>query len=665
MPVEDEDRDQLKLNKSFNASRRMSSIRFELGDLAVAVSDEASSTNLPQIEVSSDIADYQMVLENEPKNDIPVFNIKTPSMINLEQKEENITLPTFMIESPSMINLAGEEKLEKIESVVEKIESVEEKIESVEEKLKSKESEPRRISVAVWSDPKLAKMLKKEEGAQAPKQAKEWTSILSKDIGEEDESDVDEDELSFLQTSVGDSCDQDMNRITPYEDVLKHLLNYLSFEDVFKLRGMCLNMRDIITEVKPPKLRSIDLSPYFRSLNDRSVIAIAKLCGGFIERINLHASYQLTDRSIEKLAKFSLNLTHLNLSDVWELSDASINALSRYCPSLAHVDLSNCRKITNEGLLGLLESCLKLSVLSLSYCKNLSNKVFDHESWTRIRELNLHRCTGIKDRGFEFWPLLIDDLGWAGSGSRQLATSTDWGGINSEDNLKGSLYKSGGALDNISFGNDQTEVQLEDGKNKWDSYGSEEQLRDDDPYDSNSINFSGSVLINEISASTSDPSTITGFALRALDLRDCSFLSDSAIASIASVCSRLTTLNLSFCCSLTEDFGRYLGNIFYLKIIVKGCKGLENLDVSYCGGAVTDEFIHEISTGLHRLKALSIRSCIQVTDEGVHHLLKYSMLTKINYTQCKGISPEGRDLLNAKYEIIENNSICNGIAGWK
>jgi len=437
---------------------------------------------------------------------------------------------------------------------------------------------------------------------------------------------------------------------------LKNLLNYLSFEEVFKLRGMCLNMRDIITEAKPLKLRNIDLSPFFRSLNDRGVLAIAKLCGNIIERINLHAAFQLTDRSIEKLAKLSLNLTHLNVSEVWELSDASLNALSRYCPALAHVDLSNCRKITNDGLLGLLESCLKLSVLSLSYCKNLSNKVFDHDSWTRITELNLHRCTGIKDRGFEFWPLLIDDLGWAGSGSRQLASSTDWGEINSEDNLKGSLYKSGGALDDISFGNDQLELHSEDGQNKWDSSGSEEQLRDDKPYESSSLNISVSLLINELSESTNAPSTMAGFALRELDLRDCSFLSDTAIASIASVCPRLKTLNLSFCCSLTEDFGRYL---------VKGCRGLLNLDVSYCGGAVTDEFIHEISTGLHQLKALSIRSCFQVTDEGVHHLLKYSMLAKLNYTQCKGISTQGRDLLNAKYEIIENNSICDGIARWK
>jgi hypothetical protein len=652
----------------------MSSIRFELGDLAVTVSDESPSIKVPQINISPYTADYQMTMEKISNNDIctdftlPVFNIETPSMINLAQEEENKILPTFMIESPSMINLAQEEKLEKEEKVVQTIKAV-------QEPAKSNECEARRRTIAVWTDPKLIKISqKKEEGNQPLTQAKVWTSIQSEEVDEDAEEDgdngVDQDELAFLQTSVGDSYDQELGLLEPNKEVLMHLLNYLSFEDVFKLRGICVNMRDIITEAQPRLLRNIDLSSYFRKLNDRGVIAVSKLCGDFIEKINLHAAYQLTDRSIEKLAKSCLNLTHLNVSDVWEFTDVSMNALSRYCPALVHVDLSNCRKLTNSGLLGLLESCSKLSVISLSYCKNLSNNVLDHEAWSRIKELNLHRCIGIGDRGFEFWPLFIDDFGWAGSGSRQLASSTDWA-INSEENLgKGSLYKSGGPIDNISFGNDGENSNFEERINEWGSDGSVEQLRDAEPFDSNSINISESsgpkILINEASEATSDPSkTITGFSLRFLDLRDCSFLSDTAIASIASVCSQLRILNLSFCCSLTEDFGRYLGNLLHLKIIVKGCKKLSGLDVSFCGGAVSDEFILEISTGLHHLKGLSIRGCVQVTDEGVGHLLKYSRLTKINFTQCKGISLQGKDQLNAKYEIIENNSICGGIAAWK
>ena len=548
---EDVDDQSKLLSKSFNASRRKSSIRFELGDLAISVQDEPSpnilSIAVPQIEVSAN-SDYKMSLE-----EIPTIEISASA----DSSDICIPVPAIMIETPSLNNLTEE--------------NTKEHIDSIENQLKSKETEPRRISVAVWSDPKLIKIAqKKEEGiSHPPKQAKSWTGISDEYFTEVD----DEDEICFLQTAISDSFDTGLS-VTPNEEVLINLVRCLSFEDLFKLRGLCQSMPAIISTAKPHKLKSINLSPYFRRLNDRGLIAISKLCGMFIEKLNLHAAYQLNDRSVETLVKSAPNLKYLNLSDLWELSDVSLVALSRYCPSITHLDLSNCRKITNKGLLGVLESCSKLSILSLSYCKNLTNKVFDHESWARIKEVNLHRCTGIGDRGFEFWPLFIDDFGWSGNGSGMLASSTDWG-LASEDILKGSFCKSGVTLDNLSFADglcdlDQNDINevINDDNDNWRSEISEEKLsRDNLHSSSDSVSLSDSmdkpkIMVSEFSENTSEPSRLTHFALRSLDLRDCSFLSDTAIASIASVCSQLRILNLSFCCSLTEDFGRYLGNYF-------------------------------------------------------------------------------------------------------
>ncbi len=89
------------------------------------------------------------------------------------------------------------------------------------------------------------------------------------------------------------------------------------------------------------------------------------------------------------------------------------------------------------------------------------------------------------------------------------------------------------------------------------------------------------------------------------------------------------------------------------------------MDVSFCGAAVTDELILELCSGLHRLRALSIRGCVQITDIGVDHIVKHSRLKKINFSQCKSISSEASKILNEKYEVIETASVCEAIAAWE
>lgn len=538
----EQDGDTNRLNKSSNGSRKM---KLESGNSGNSVYNLPTSDiciAVPQIDVSFG-SEFKMILTEDviaddtqkDDMDLPAIMVETPSMINLaESKEDMITLPSIMIKTPSLIDL------ESLQTSKEQLETKEpEKIISSQEQFKSSENEPRRISVAVWSDPTLVNvMLKKENVSESQKQAKEWTSILPEET-EVDEEDY--DELSFLQTRVGDSNDQLVESISKKEEILMLLLNYLSMKEIFKIRSLCSNMYSIIPAVGPPQIRNINLTPYFRKLNDKGLIAIANLFGDFIEKINLHCAYQLTDRSIQKLAKLSPNLTYLNVSDVWEFSDTSLTALSSFCPNLVHVDLSNCRKISNKGLLNLLESCSNISVLSLSYCKNLTNKVLDHEGWTRIKSLNLHRCTGIGDRGFEYWPLFADDLDWANS--CQFGTSGDWA-MASDENIK--TPKKMDNFDDLASLQDSSVEREQEFSN---------------PTISNISNLTGNNYNPKISISLDKLSELgsTAFALRSLDLRDCSFLTDSAIASIASACAQLTMLNLSFCCSLSEDFGRYLG----------------------------------------------------------------------------------------------------------
>ncbi|KAI8808957.1 hypothetical protein BJ742DRAFT_807006 [Cladochytrium replicatum] len=118
------------------------------------------------------------------------------------------------------------------------------------------------------------------------------------------------------------------------------------------------------------------------------------------------------------------------------------------------------------------------------------------------------------------------------------------------------------------------------------------------------------------------------FEMEELFLSDCSFLTDSAVASISSVGSNLRILSLSFCCALTEDS---------LVLLSRGCPQLQVLDLSFCGGAVTDSSLETLGKGLtSSLERLSVRGCIQVTNAGLCNLeILCPSLVALNVSQCK------------------------------
>ncbi|KAJ3381269.1 hypothetical protein HDU84_005234, partial [Entophlyctis sp. JEL0112] len=153
------------------------------------------------------------------------------------------------------------------------------------------------------------------------------------------------------------------------------------------------------------------------------------------------------------------------------------------------------------------------------------------------------------------------------------------------------------------------------------------------------------------------------FALSELILADCSFLTDAAVNSIASVCPALELLSLSFCCALTEDC---------IPTLAAGCRSLRVLDLSFCGSAVSDNAMLALAglapadagdglTGsaggddraptnpphahdaphphphppprMQHLERLSLRGCVLLTDAGVAALTALPRLALLNITQ--------------------------------
>jgi hypothetical protein len=350
----------------------------------------------------------------------------------------------------------------------------------------------------------------------------------------------------------------------------------------------------------------------------------------------------------------------------------------------------------------------------------------DHEGWVRVENLNLQRCVGITDRGLDTLTSFVDfqDM-WVQSRSfRSLQASGEWGAegldqiaevgdneFDFQDDVGGERFSPPGSGENLSHelasnddishfsshewnGLGQGGHKISGIKDKdWCKSGSMQDLAlpkkdnagrsssDDNEFDDYEMRSESQksslgqvspieapqIVVEELSQSQShsqsqnlsskDGGKSCAFSLRRLNLRDCSFLTDNAIASLASVSGHLRVLNLSFCCSLTEDFARHL---------VKGCSKLSRLDVSFCGGAITDHTLLHLSTGLTRLRGLSVRGCIQVTDVGIDHLVENARkLEVVNVTQCKNISPELAEKLKKLWKLVETESVCDVICEWE
>lgn len=755
-----------------STSRRKSSIRFELGSLAKEVEDRESEDIMAQaqkrlsdmlmaipapVQISGSTEEISFSVPTLPSIQIEVPELKIAEPVTEDEPVTLIVpdLPSFQFQDMDDEYVLKEESISKESNAsAGSSESTPDSEEAVEEDDQFDESEslsssptvgrkvyrqsdsvdvaPRRISIAVWTDQKLMKKVnkKKDELAKMPSILGKRAEVVMSPIQDEEET---------VPLSPNTQSRFDQRREAVFLSVCKHL----NLQELGRLRQTCSRTSDLILESLPTSVKHMDLNAFRKQITDKSLAHVVKFYGYQIESLDLTACWQLTDKGLETLAKNCPSLTSLKLNEVWEISNYGIKMISRNCAQLKNIDLSNCKNLTNEGVHHLLANCSSLETISLSYCKALSSSLMDHENWSQIKKLNLHRCTGVADRGFELWTTLIEEEDmWAQS--RSLAASREW--LENDTEQLGELSRSenmgntGDMNESFNAGSDEDEVMerepnpesneglgldsKDDGgqqlggkdlgatlavkdhsqsgkhssmslaEGSWSKITSFQDLaggssaatpnvlarlsqeslnQDRDPDNVREFSESSPTSASRLSlnqgglgpmiliedsqgedvyeSSSEIDERKTGFLLQSLTLRDCSFLTDSSIASLASVCGHLRLLNLSFCCSLTEEFARHL---------VKGCSKLVALDVSFCGGAVTDYTLLHLSTGLQKLKALSIRGCVQVSDVGIDHLHANSTrLSVLNVTQCKNISPELLLKLKRAWTLLDTESVCD------
>lgn len=127
-------------------------------------------------------------------------------------------------------------------------------------------------------------------------------------------------------------------------------------------------------------------------------------CAPLVNQIHLQSlSNELKDVDIYTLTKHFTQLVDIALYNFSQLSNQSMESVARYLPYLQKLCVLGCSGISDEGVIALARSCVQLEVLNLSRC----NKITDlsvSEIWQKcvsLTELRLSECIHITDAAFE------------------------------------------------------------------------------------------------------------------------------------------------------------------------------------------------------------------------------------------------------------------------
>lgn len=130
--------------------------------------------------------------------------------------------------------------------------------------------------------------------------------------------------------------------------------------------------------------------------------------------------------------------------------------------------------------------------------------------------------------------------------------------------------------------------------------------------------------------------------LRELILTDCSFLSDKAIAMLIKAAPNLERLCINFCCALSDSAVEDLATL----------KRLRELDVSFCGAAVSDASVGVLlKERADTLEYLNIRGCMRVSGAGIMAAIEPAFLHTLNVSQCLGVSTQELSCLSGSAHI--------------
>ncbi|KAF1982522.1 RNI-like protein [Aulographum hederae CBS 113979] len=392
--------------------------------------------------------------------------------------------------------------------------------------------------------------------------------------------------VSFKRPKIFGRHSQDGKGLLP-DSVLALIMQHLDIVELMKLRLTSHHWNHFIS-TSPDVLHTLDLTPYNRFITDTT---LAKIVCPFVGQrprvIDISNCFHMTDDGFIALASMcGANVKIWKMKSVWDITGQAVLEMTNRAKGLEEVDLSNCRKVGDNLLArvvgwvvpelppaqqqqqhsfmngrtrfaqkqqqlqaqqaqqaqqqhaqqaqgpppGTVVGCPQLKRLTLSYCKHITDRSMAHiavHASTRLESMDLTRCTTITDAGFQHW----------------------------------SVY----------------------------------------PFP----------------------------RLRKLILADCTYLTDNAIVYLCGTAKGLKELDLSFCCALSDTA---------TEVLSLGLPALTHLNLAFCGSAVSDASLRAIGLHLLELKELSVRGCVRVTPTGVESVVRgCTGLEVMDVSQCRNL----------------------------
>ena len=258
--------------------------------------------------------------------------------------------------------------------------------------LSQKLTEKRRASVAVWSDQKL---LQFAQNVATQSQVKE--SRFAKPLSKISLTSVASKESLCLE-----ECEKTGIFVLDIP-VLVRCLKYLDLIGVTRMRKVNKYFFKLVMDTDLMFYYYVDLTFYAKKITNDKLTLLSKFIGSHVQVLSLRNCWPITDGGLIQMARLCNKLISLDLSSVWELTDGGLLQLAETAHLLAYIDLSNCRKITDKGILSLVSTATNLQTINVAYCKNLTGAMMNHLTWSNVKNVNLQRCTGIRDEGFSQW----------------------------------------------------------------------------------------------------------------------------------------------------------------------------------------------------------------------------------------------------------------------
>ena len=392
-----------------------------------------------------------------------------------------------------------------------------------------------------------------------------------------------------------------------------------------RLRPVSTHWGRLLRE-SPSLLRYLDLSKYNRKINDASLInSICPFVGVRPRIIDISNCFHITDEGFAALANTcGANVKTWKMKSVWDITAQAVLEMANRAKLLEEVDLSNCRKVSDNLLARVVGWVVQGSPPNASHARAAQRAVGapapppqTHPPGTvfgcpKLRKLTLSYCKHVTDRSMAHM-----------------------------------AYHAAGRLEDIDL--TRCTSITDQGFQHWGQFQFDK--------------------------------------LTKLCLADCTYLTDNAIICLANAAKGLKDLDLvslmriakplcpamsckifglgiiltvlsplqSFCCALSDTS---------TEVISLGFRKLTNLNLSFCGSAVSDSSLRSIGLHLAELRSLSVRGCVRVTGPGVNSIVNGCMenLERFDVSQCRNLGPWLEDGGVGRHPKVKFKTVAG--AGW-